>query len=220
MNFHPKINFKGRNDLKRERSLGSCKVFPYLGLWIFSGQQGAGKTLLAMHCVKGILEEYPDAMLVSNINIYGLNAIPYQGLSDFDKYHNGDKGIIFLIDEIHTLFSSLESKNMPVSTLTVWSQNRKNRRLILGTSQRFSRAAKGLREQTTWHYECKREIDIPLLGWTCFPYKIYDGSEYDDNGVYCGEDPKYHFYFPHRGVFRAYNTKEIIKRVEDSDEHS
>lgn len=120
-----------------------------------------------MHCINGILDEYPDCMLVSNINIYGRNAIPYSGIKDFEKYNNGDQGIIFLIDEIHTLFSSLESQNMPVSTLTVWSQNRKNRRLILGTSQRFTRAAKGLREQTTWHYDCKREIIIPFLAGLC-----------------------------------------------------
>lgn len=220
MFFEPKINLKGRNDLKCERSLGSEKIFPYLGLWIFSGQQGSGKTLLAMHCVKGILEEYPDAMLVSNINVYGLNAIPYSGITDFDRYNNGDRGIIFLIDEIHTLFSSLESKNMPVSTLTVWSQNRKNRRLILGTSQRFTRAAKGLREQTTWHYACRREIDIPLLGWTCFPYKVYDGEDYDDEGNFVGEEPHMKFYFPQKEVFRAYNTKEVVKRSEESNEHS
>lgn len=220
MFFEPKINLKGRNDLKRERSLGAEKIFPYLGLWIFSGQQGSGKTLLAMHCVKGILEEYPDAMLVSNINVYGLNAIPYSGISDFDRYNNGDRGIIFLIDEIHTLFSSLESKNMPVSTLTVWSQNRKNRRLILGTSQRFTRAAKGLREQTTWHYACRREIDIPFLGWTCFPYKVYDGEDYDDEGNFVGEEPHMKFYFPQKEVFRAYNTKEVVKRSEESNEHS
>lgn len=216
MNFSPKINLKGRNDLRKERQLSRGKTFPYLGLWIFSGQQGSGKTLLAMHCINGILDEYPDCMLVSNINIYGRNAIPYSGIKDFEKYHNGDQGIIYLIDEIHTLFSSLESQNMPVSTLTVWSQNRKNRRLILGTSQRFTRAAKGLREQTTWHYDCKREIIIPLLGWTLFPYRIYDGQEYNDDGEYEGEEPKLQFYFPQKGVFRSYNTKEVVKRNDDS----
>ena len=213
MNVQPNLNLLGRKAFNQERRLGSEKnVFPYLGLWLFTGSQGSGKTLMAMHCVSDIIRQYPEAMIVSNINIYGLNAIPYRGIKDFDKYHNGDKGIIFLIDEIHTLFSSLESAKMPVSTLTVWSQNRKNRRLILGTTQRFTRAAKGLREQTTWHYSCHRTF----LSWL-FRYQIVSGEDYDDDGKYIGDRQiPNHFYVPKVSVMRMYNTKEVVNR-EDFD---
>ena len=169
------------------------------------------KTLLLMHCVKEIIEEYPKALIVSNISIFGVPCIPYQGIEDFEKYHNGADGIIFIIDEIHILFNSLESKGMPLSTMQVWAQNRKNRRLILGTSQRFNRIAKGIREQTTWNYECRK----PLFNWL-YSYRIFDGSNYDDMGKYIIEDerdiPKRNFYIPNVSVMRMYNTLEIVKR--------
>lgn len=217
MNYTPSLNLRGRTAFKQERRLGSDKdVFPYLGLWLFTGSQGSGKTLLAMHAIVDLLKAYPKCKLVSNINVYGLNAIPYTGIKDFDRYHNGDHGIIYLIDEIHTLFSSLESASMPVSTLTVWSQNRKNRRLIIGTTQRFTRAAKGLREQTTWHYSCHRT----LFNWL-FRYQVVSGEDYDDAGKYVGDRKiPNHFYVPNVSVMRTYNTKEVVNREDFNNDNS
>lgn len=209
--FQPDTNVKGFFAVGRENQLKSADGFPYSGLWMFSGQQGSGKTLLMMHCLKDIITEYPDCMVVSNINIYGVPAVPYKDIEDFEKYNNGSKGIIFVIDEIHILFNSLESKGMPLSTMQVWAQNRKNRRLILGTSQRFNRVAKGIREQTTWNYECSR----PILN-RIYSYSVKDGANYDDKGNYVlldGQDmPKRHFYIPKVSVMRMYNTLEVVSR--------
>lgn len=183
--------------------------FPYSGLHLFTGSQGAGKTLKMMDVVHNILKEYPDVMVVSNICLHGINYFPYTGLDDFEKYDNGINGIIFIIDEIHTLFSSLESANMPVSTLTVWSQNRKNRRIILGTSQRFNRCAKGLREQCKWHIECRSG----LLGF--MRYRIIDASLYDDRGNLPPEErpPYFSWYVPKKEVMDSYDTGEVVRRV-------
>lgn len=207
----PELGIKNINGVIRENQLKNDKSFPYAGMWIFSGAQGSGKTLLLMHLLKQIIEQYPNAIIVSNISIFGVPCIPYQGVEDFEKYNNGADGIIFVIDEIHILFNSLESKGMPLSTMQVWAQNRKNRRLILGTSQRFNRVAKGVREQTTWNYECRRPI-FNLI----YSYKVLDGSNYDDNGKYIIEDgqdePKRHFYIPNVSVMRMYNTLEVTTR--------
>lgn len=207
LEFTPDLNIGGGLDVLREKTLLDKLAFSYSGLWLFTGAQGSGKTLLMMHAVKKIHEEYPEALIISNISIFGLPCIPYTSIDDFDRYANGHKGCIFVIDEIHTLFSSLESKNMPISSLTVWSQNRKNRRVILGTSQRFNRVAKGLREQTKWNYECSR----PLLGFL-YSYSVFDGADYDDDGKYIGEKSSREFYVPKVSVMRMYNTLEIVKR--------
>lgn len=206
MALEPETNIKGitsyirESDLKRDR-----KEFPYQGLWIFSGAQGSGKTLLMMHLVAEMHKQYPDAIIVSNISIFGLPCVPFKGIDDFEKYRNGEKGVIFIIDEIHTLWSSLQSAKMPESTLTVWSQNRKNRRVILGTSQRFTRVAKGIREQTLYNYECTK----PLL---CFyRYRIIEADLYDDQGKYTGEKlPGWSLYVPRVNVMRMYNTLEVV----------
>lgn len=196
-------------DNVRMRKFKAEKQFPYAGIWIFSGAQGSGKTLHMMHVVRDILKDYPDAVVVSNISIFGIPCIPYQGIKDFDKYNNGSKGIIFVLDEIQTMYNSLESANMPPSTLAVWSQNRKNRRVILGTSQRFTRVAKGLREQTTWLIECRK-----AFLWF-YPYRVYDGSRFDETGKYTEEPPRYSFYVPERTVMSMYNTLEVVQPLEE-----
>ena len=132
--MQPDLNLKGIGDTIAENTLKANDGFQFSGLWTFSGSQGSGKTLLMMHLLKQVLEQSPNAIVISNISIYGIPSIPYNDIDDFEKYTNGKDGAIFVIDEIHTLFNSLESKNMPLSTMQVWCQNRKNRRLILGTS--------------------------------------------------------------------------------------
>lgn len=213
MSLEPSLNLFGIRDYTRECTLKNDQNnFPYQGLWLFTGCQGAGKTLMMMHLVKQMHEEYPEAIICSNISIFGLPCVPYTGVDCFDKYANGHKGCIFVIDEIHTLFSSLQSSKMPESTLTVWSQNRKNRRVILGTSQRFTRVAKGIREQTLYNYECRK----PLL---CFyGYRVVEADLYDDNGRFIGEKPpSWSWYVPKVSVMRCYNTLEVVRR-ENFDE--
>lgn len=205
--MQPDLNIKGISNLIAENTLKTKDPFPYAGMWLFSGSQGSGKTLLMMHLLKQITEQCPDSLIISNISIYGVPSIPYTGVEDFEKYHNGNKGIIFVIDEIHTLFNSLESKGMPLSTMQVWCQNRKNRRLILGTSQRFNRVSKGVREQATWNYSCKKGI-----GGLLYSYRVYDGASYDENGKYTEDEPKLNFYVPKVSVMRMYNTLEVVKR--------
>lgn len=203
-------------DIVRARMMKTNDGFPYGGLWVFTGAQGAGKTLLLMHMVREIHQQYPKALIVTNISVFGIPCIPYTGIEDFDKYVNGADGVVFIIDEIHTLFNSLESAKMPLSQVSVWCQNRKNRRLILGTTQRYTRTAKPVREQVTWHYECRR----PFL-WVFYRYRVMDGANYDDDGKYVVEEgekePKFRVYVPSLSSMLMYNTLEVVHRPEDND---
>lgn len=211
----PEFGLKNIPSVMAENGLKNEHQFLYSGIWLFTGSQGSGKTLLMMHVLKQMLDEFPEAICVSNISIYGTPSYVYRGIEDFDNYNNGSKGTIFVIDEIHTLYSSLQSAKMPESTLTVWSQNRKNRRVILGTSQRFTRVAKGIREQTTFNYECTH----PLLNLV-YSYRIKQGDEYDDNGKYTGqEEPRRYFYIPKVSVMRMYNTLEVVRKGDENNEH-
>lgn len=77
------------------------------GILVFCGPQGSGKTLSAVRYVLDLLRAFPNAILCSNVKIYGLpdsvRYVQYTGLDCFDKYNNGFEGVIFLIDEIHIL---------------------------------------------------------------------------------------------------------------------
>lgn len=112
---------------------------------------------------------------------------------------------------IYGLYSFRNVIKMPPSQVAVWCQNRKNKRLILGTTQRFTRAAKPVREQTTWHYECRR----PLL-WVLYRYRVLDGAKYDDDGNYVLDEdekmPGFRVYVPKFSTMTMYNTLEVVTR--------
>lgn len=210
--LEPDLGLENIGDAVRAAVLRVSDGFPYGGQWIFSGVQRSGKTLLMMHLVKQIVEQCPKVKIVSNISIFGVpGVIPYQGPEDFEKHKNGKDGTIFILDEIQTLYSSMESKDMPLSLITVWSQSSKNKRLILGTTQRYSRAAKAIREQTTYHYECRK----PFL-LICYRYRVLDGANYNDEGKYIPPDgdeiPGFKFYIPSFSTMTMYNTLEVVKR--------
>ena len=102
----PELGLKNLSSVGQELSLKTDDTFGYSGIWLFTGAQGSGKTLLMMHVAKQIMKEYPKCILVSNISIYGTPSFVYSGVEDFERYKNGANGTIFLIDEIHTLYSS------------------------------------------------------------------------------------------------------------------
>lgn len=126
------------------------------GIWVFCGPQGSGKTLSAVKCLREMVKEYPKVKVCSNLEIRGLpcEVIPFTDYSQLSDLSNGVNGIIFLLDEIHVLWNSLESKDVPISEMACFCQMRKDRRVILGTSQVYSRIAKPIREQLQYVIDC------------------------------------------------------------------
>ena len=76
------------------------------------------------------------------------------------RYKNGKKGVIFLIDEIHLYFNSLQSKNINMDVMTQIAQQRKQRIHIVATCQVFGRMAKPLREQFSNVVLCKSYFNV------------------------------------------------------------
>jgi len=99
-------------------------------------------------------------ILVTNVKINGLcpktRVHEYTGIDSLLKYENGYEGVLFFIDEIHLEFNSLESKNIPIEVMIEVSQQRKQRKHIVGTSQQFLRLAKPLREQVKNLVICRK----------------------------------------------------------------
>lgn len=73
--------------------------------------------------------------------------VEYTGLDMLKYINNNEYGVVFFIDEIHLELNSLESKNVDIEVMVEISQQRKQRKHIVGTSQVFMRMAKPLREQ-------------------------------------------------------------------------
>lgn len=127
------------------------EFFRFQGLHVFCGEQGSGKTIAMVEMMLRIQKEYPNAKCITNFGYVHEDT----ELTDWRQlltYTNGQKGVLVGIDELQNWFAS--GKNtLPEQMLEVVTQNRKNRRIILGTSQVFTRMAKGLREQCTLIYE-------------------------------------------------------------------
>lgn len=127
------------------------------GIWVFCGPQGSGKTLSAVQCLQKMCKQYPKAKVCTNLDIKGIDneIIVFEDYEQLKTLDNGIEGIIFFLDELHILWNSLESKDIPVSEMACFCQMRKNRRVIIGTSQVYSRIAKPIREQLQYAIDCK-----------------------------------------------------------------
>lgn len=176
--------------------------FGYQGLHIFCGEQGSGKTMALVEFLIRIQHEYPKCKVITNLAY----AHEDDELTDWRQlltYSNGQAGVVVGIDELQNWFSS-GVNTLPAGMLEVVTQNRKNRRIILGTSQVFTRLAKGLREQATLVY-----MPITFLGavtWVRVKKPILDAEgnvkEYKHRGSY--------FFVHSRALRDAYDTYKVI----------
>lgn len=121
------------------------------GLLVFVGGQGSGKTLSAVNYTYNLAQVYPKSLIVTNIDLKDFpvdnkRVFRFNDATDLKRYKNGKEGVIFLIDEIHLYFNSLQSKNINMDVMTQIAQQRKQRIHIVATSQVFGRLAKPLRE--------------------------------------------------------------------------
>lgn len=108
---------------------------------------------------------------------YKFETAPLKSLNDLlDKsLYNGKFGTIFVVDEIQNEFSCKTSKDFPETLLSLITQQRKNRILILTTSQVFTRVSKPIREQ------CYRAIECQTFFGRYTRNKVYNGIIYSDS---------------------------------------
>lgn len=183
--------------------------FPYQGCVIFCGRQGSGKTISMVEYIMRMQKEYPKSKVITNLAYVHEDDI----LNDWKPlitYKNGIFGVICAIDELQNWFSSNQSKDFPPEMLQVITQNRKNRRILLGTSQVFTRLAKPLREQATEVRDCRTFFGCITFVSRKEPILSCDGdvSEYKHKGWYC---------FVHNKAIRdAYDTYKVIDSLAES----
>lgn len=181
------------------------------GIMIFCGSQGSGKTLSAVQYIKKLCQLYPDAILVTNVDINGLpeetQVIEYDGLDCLKNIENGYLGVIYFIDEIHLELNSLESKNIDMDTIVELSQQRKQRKHIVGTSQVYMRMAKPLREQVKDIILCKNYFKY--IQWNV----LIDGfNSFEENGKLHAEVVKKFIWFHTPSLYGSYDTYAKMRR--------
>lgn len=183
--------------------------FPYQGMIIFEGRQGSGKTISMVRYMKDMQYEFPDALCITNLAYTDENK-PLKTWTMLIDYKNGYKGVIVAMDELQNWFSSNDSKNFPPEMLSVITQNRKNRRIILGTSQNFYLLAKAIRSQATEVRRCATYFGCLTVVRRLEPILDSEGNvmEWKKRGIYC---------FVHdRELRESYNTWKVIENLRKS----
>lgn len=180
--------------------------FKYQGLIIYEGRQGSGKTSTMVHDTMLIQEEYPKAKCTTNL-AYTKEDKPLEDWRQLLTFKNGIYGVIVLMDELQNWFSSNDSRNFPPDMLQVITQNRKNRRVLFGTSQNFYLLAKPIRSQCTEVRQC-----LTLLGCLTFvrrrqPILDSEGNvvKWKNRGIY--------FYVHDDKLRESYDTFKVIERL-------
>lgn len=183
--------------------------FPYQGLIIFEGRQGNGKTISAIQCARQMQKEYSRAKCITNLN-YRYEDNELNHWSKLIDYKNGIFGVIAVLDETQNWFSSNQSKNFPPEMLQVITQNRKNRRVILGTAQNFYLLAKAIRSQTTEVRRCTTFFGCLTLVRKFEPILDSEGNvqEFKKRGWY--------FYVHDKDLRESYDTYHVINSLKES----
>lgn len=180
------------------------------GIWIFCGPQGAGKTLSAVQTLKKLCTEYPKAKVCTNLEVKGITneIIPFTHYEQIKELSNGIYGMIFLIDEIHVLWSSLESKDVPISEMAAFCQMRKERRVIIGTSQVYTRIAKPIREQLQYVIDCHNFFNLIQYN------QVLDAAYGDEkDGALLARKICSHIWFHSVDSYKSYDTLTKIERA-------
>lgn len=133
--------------------------------------------------------------------------VAYDGIDCIKNLSNGIEGVMYLIDEIHLEFNSLESKNIPIEIMVEVSQQRKQRKHIVGTSQVYMRLAKPLREQIDTVVICKNYL-------SCVQRNIViDGkTAVEENGKLHADVIRKYFWFHRPELYDSYDTFAKMKR--------
>lgn len=192
-------------------ALDNPNEFGCTGIRIFCGSQGSGKTLSAVQYVKRVLERYPACILVTNTQISGLpettQVIEYDGIDCLKNINNGTNGVLYFIDEIHLELNSLESKNIDIDVMVELSQQRKQRKHIVGTSQVYMRMAKPLREQVKDIILCKN-----YFGLVQFNTHINGFESYEEGGKLVASVIAKYVWFHRPALYDCYDTYAKMKR--------
>lgn len=176
------------------------------GLFMFCGPQGSGKTISALYFIRNMLQKFPLIKVRTNISVnFQHGQITHW--QDIINVHNGEIGQIDFLDEMQNWFCSNESKNFPLDMLQEITQERKRHKVIIGTSQVFTRSAKPLREQTI--YLCE-----PHTIANCFTLCLIFKPVLKDDGTLLKKKFYRMFCFVHDDDLRnCYNTYERVERL-------
>ena len=179
------------------------------GVVVFTGEQGSGKTVGVSEYMLHLQACYPKSKCITNFD-FKYQDDELNHWKQLIHYKNGYQGVIVGMDEMQNWFSCAQSKNFPPEMLSVITQNRKNRRIILGTAQNFYLLAKAIRSQTTEVRECSTYFN-------CFTVVKRKKPIMDDTGTVMEWKSRGMYFFVQTPRIReSYDTYKVIENLSEA----
>lgn len=178
--------------------------FDMYGFHLFVGEQGSGKTVSVAEFLRRIKAKYPQAKVATNFD-YKCQDNAISSWKDLIFNNNGIYGQCDVVDEVQNWFSSNQSKDFPPEMIQEITQQRKQRKIFIGTTQRFERMAKPLREQVNFLY-----YPITLAG--CFTIVRVCKPNVDSDGAIMKLRTVRRYFFIHNDDLR--NSFDTYKKIE------
>lgn len=126
------------------------------GSTVYKGFQGSGKSLSLTKYILDISKKFPNAIIFSNMKIKGVKNFNYiendNDLARAMALRNGCDGVLIALDEAHLYFN--KKGGIPLDVLTCISQQRKDRRKLIFTSQIWEELDISLRKQVKEIVNC------------------------------------------------------------------
>lgn len=179
------------------------------GCIVFEGHQGGGKTISAVQYARELKRRFPESLVLSNtyLDFEDVSLSDWHPILDVD---NGKYGVICLLDEAQLWFSGRFMSNFSLSSLGLISQNRKNKRVLLLTSQNFCQLDKQVRINTTEVRRCSTFFGCLTLV-RCFV------PELDSEGnVVKQHFKRLYWYVQDKSLRDCYDTFRVIQTLSKS----
>lgn len=204
------------------------------GSRVYKGYQGSGKSLGMAKYAFDIVKQYPNCAVFSNMRLYGLEQLVYHQEFDSEQnahfykrdcgnyqfihddtilqhalqFRNGTDGVLVLLDEAHLYFN--KKTGISLDVLTAISQQRKDRKRLVFSSQIWEELDISLRKQVKEIVSCRCLFGFLQIN------TIYDGEtlryQYNPDGT-SGYNAKklYTEIFKHNDtLYNSYNTYQKI----------
>jgi len=180
---------------------------PY-GIMCFVGLPGSGKTLSLVHELLIRKKQFPTAKIYTNFG-FKYEDGTLSNWQQLIELHNGADGVIFGIDEVHSIFGRNDWRDMPKGILTVFSQNRKYAKEFICTAQAYDDIVIDMRRRCNWIVDCKtiRNRWVFQRAFTSVGYSLKDDLKKTSRRIWKSNFIATDF------IYDAYDTYKVIENI-------
>ena len=190
----------------KHRTPEKGKQFP-TGSAVYFGFQGQGKTLAMTDYAFRVKRDFPECVIFANYNLYGIEynyCFSDEDVKNALTFQNGRKGVLILLDEAHLYFN--KKTGIGLETLTAISQQRKDRRRIVFTSQIWEELDISLRKQVKEIYHCKKVLNLIIINVSDGETLAYDKLKCE----YVANHIRWEIFKMNDEYYKRYNTYQKI----------